>query len=68
MASSKIYEGPYRIAEDRGKNSYVLQEANGDSFLGGPVNGRFLKLYLTLGRVTGPLNYCTYVDFNFYLN
>ena len=42
-----LWKGPYQIAEDRGNNSYVLHEANGDSFPGGPVNGRFLKYYLT---------------------
>ena len=33
-----LWKGPYQIAENRGNNSYVLQEANGDSFPGGPIN------------------------------
>ena len=43
-----LWKGPYWIAEDRGNNSYVLQEANGDSFPRGPINRWFLKHYLTL--------------------
>ena len=43
-----LWKGPYQIAEDHGNNSYVLHEINGDLFSGGPINGRFLKNYLTL--------------------
>ena len=43
-----LWKGPYQIVEDQGNNSYVLQEANGDSFRGGHVNSWFLKHYLTL--------------------
>ena len=42
-----LWKGPYQIVENRGHNSYVLQEANGDFFPGGPINGQFLKHYLT---------------------
>lgn len=42
-----LQKGPYHIAKDRGNNSYILQEANGDSFLGRLVNGQVLKHYLT---------------------
>ena len=42
-----LWKGPYQIVEDHGNNSYSLQEINGDSFSTGPVNGRFLKHYLT---------------------
>ena len=42
-----LWKGPYQIAEDHGNNSYSLQEVNCDSFSAGPVNGRFLKHYLT---------------------
>ena len=42
-----LWKGPYQIAEDHGNNSYSLQEFNGDSFLVGHVNGRFLKHYIT---------------------
>ena len=42
-----LWKGPYQIAKDHGNNSYSLQEVNGDSFLARPVNGRFLKNYLT---------------------
>lgn len=43
-----LWKGHYQIAEDHGNNSYGLQEINGDPFLGGSVNGIFLKNYLTL--------------------
>lgn len=43
-----LWKGPYQIAEDHGNNSYGLQEIDGDPFSGGPINGRFLKHYLTL--------------------
>ena len=42
-----IWKGPYQVAEGQGSNTYVLQEANGDLLAGGPVNGHFLKHYLT---------------------
>ena len=38
---------PYQIAKDHGNNSYSLQEVNGDVFSAGPINGRFLKHYVT---------------------
>ena len=42
-----IWKGPYQVAEDQGNNTYVLQEGNGDFFVGGPINGLFLRHYLT---------------------
>ena len=41
-----LWKGPYLIAENHGNNSYNLQGFDGDPFLVGPVNGRFLKQYL----------------------
>ena len=38
-----LWKDPYQIAENWDNNSYVLQEANGHLFPGGPVNGPFLR-------------------------
>ena len=40
-----LWKGPYLIAEDHGNNFYSLQGFDGDPFLDGLVNGRFLKHY-----------------------
>ena len=40
-----LWKGPYQIATYSGNNAYILHEMNGDFLLGGPVNGRFLKIY-----------------------
>lgn len=42
-----LWKGPYRILDFRGENAYLLEELDGQSLPGGPVNGRFLKHYLT---------------------
>jgi hypothetical protein len=39
--------GQFRIVSYHGSNSYLLQEINGDLISGGPMNGRFLKHYIT---------------------
>ena len=41
-----LWKGPFNIAASRGKNAYLLEEMDGKSCLGGPVNGRILKHYL----------------------
>lgn len=41
----KLWKGPYKISAFRGKNAYVLEEMNGQSYLGGEINGRLLKHY-----------------------
>ena len=40
-----IWKGPFRVAAFHGSNTYILQEMNGQPYVGGPVNGRFLKHY-----------------------
>jgi len=40
-----LWKGPYKIAAYRGQNVFLLQEMNGEDYLGGPVNGRLLKRY-----------------------
>ena len=42
-----LCKGSYQVTEDQGNNTYVLQEENDDVLAGGPVNGHFLKHYLT---------------------
>ena len=41
-----LWKGPYLITENHRNNSYNLQGFDGDSFLAGLVNGRFLKHYI----------------------
>ena len=41
-----LWKGPYLISENHGNNSYSLQGFDGDPFLVGPINGRFLKHYI----------------------
>ena len=41
-----LWKGTYLIAENHGNNSYNLQGFDGDPFLVGPINGRFLKHYI----------------------
>ena len=41
-----MWMGPYNISAFRGKNSYLLEEMEGDLVFGAPINGRFLKHYL----------------------
>ena len=40
-----LWKGPYLITENHGNNSYNLEGFDGNPFLAGPVNGRFLKNY-----------------------
>ena len=41
-----LWKDPYFIIENHGNNSYNLQGYDGDPFLDGPINGRFLKHYI----------------------
>ena len=41
-----LWKGPYLIEQNHGSNSYSLQGFDGDPFLVGLVNGRFLKHYI----------------------
>ena len=40
-----LWKGPFKIADFHGNKTYILQEIDGGSYVGGPVNGRFLKHY-----------------------
>ena len=40
-----LWKGPFKIAVFHGNNTYILQEMDGKSYVGGPVNGRFKKHY-----------------------
>ena len=42
-----LWKGPYFIATYRGNNCFILQNQNGVELKGGPINGRFLKHYLS---------------------
>jgi hypothetical protein len=42
-----LWLGPFRIVAYQGRNCFFLQELNGNLIGGGPVNGRFLKHYLS---------------------
>ena len=41
-----LWKGPYKIAAHWGQNAFLLQELNGEDYLGGSVNGRLLKRYI----------------------
>jgi hypothetical protein len=41
-----LWSRPFRIDLYHRNNAYLLEELNGKSTGGGPVNGRFLKHYL----------------------
>ena len=42
-----MWVGPYIVVGHRGENDFILQHEDGSLLEGGPVNGRFLKHYLT---------------------
>jgi hypothetical protein len=42
-----LWKGPYKIVAYHGNNACILEEIDGELIAGGPVNGRFLKKYLT---------------------
>ena len=42
-----MWKGPYIIVAFRGDNSFILQHQDGVQLKGGPVNGRFMKHYLS---------------------
>lgn len=42
-----MWKGPYIISTFRGKKTYLLEEMNGQDYLGGKINGRLLRHYLT---------------------
>ena len=40
-----LWKDPFKIVSFHGNNTYILQEMDGKSYVGGLVNGRFLKHY-----------------------
>ena len=42
-----MWVGPYVFAGHRGENAFILEYTNGDSLESNPVNGIFLKHYLS---------------------
>jgi hypothetical protein len=40
-----LWTGPFMIIQVQNNNTFILQNLEGDEVFGGPVNGRFLKLY-----------------------
>jgi hypothetical protein len=41
-----LWLGQFKIASYHGRNSYLLEESNGEITGGGPMNGMFLKHYI----------------------
>lgn len=42
-----LWKGPYKILAFGGKNAFLLEELNGEYYLGGVINGMILKHYHT---------------------
>ena len=42
-----LWFGPFRIVEVLENNMFILRGIDNDESIGGPVNGRFLKLFFT---------------------
>ena len=42
-----LCQGPYKISALSGRNAYFLSDLNGKKVGFGPINGRFLKHYLS---------------------
>ena len=42
-----LWQGPYNIFSFNAKNAYLLQDYDGSEVGSRPINGRFLKHYLT---------------------
>ena len=40
-----LWKGYFKIAYSHGNNTYILQEIDGKPYVGGPLNGRFVKHY-----------------------
>ena len=43
----ELWKGPYSICSFSGRNAYFLEDLEGKRIGTGPVNGRFLKHYLS---------------------
>lgn len=42
-----IWQGPYKISALSGRNAYFLSDLDGKQVGFGPINGRFLKHYIS---------------------
>jgi len=42
-----LWKGPYKIATGHGNNTFIMHSLHGEWVDGGPVNGWFLKLYVS---------------------
>jgi len=42
-----LWKGPFQIAACHGSNTYIMKTLQGEWVEGGPVNGRFLKTYVS---------------------
>jgi hypothetical protein len=42
---NSLWTGPFMITQVQHNNTFILQSLGGEEMFGGPVNGRFLKLY-----------------------
>jgi hypothetical protein len=40
-----LWTDPFMITQVQHNNTFILQSLGGEEMFGGPVNGRFLKLY-----------------------
>ena len=43
----ELWKGPYSICSFLGRNAYFLEDSEGNRVGIGPINGRFLKHYLS---------------------
>jgi len=41
-----FWTGSFIISQVQGKNSFILKSMGGETVLDGPVNGKFLKVYV----------------------
>jgi hypothetical protein len=42
-----LWKGPFTIHAYRGINAFSIKDMDGEDLLGGPVNGRMLKHYVS---------------------
>ena len=42
-----LWKGPYKIVAFRGNKAFMREYLEGQEVLGGPINGRFLKHYVS---------------------
>ena len=57
-----LWNGAYKIASFRGKNSYILEEMEGGLVSGSLVNGRLFKHYFLLIKFSLPGHFIYHVS------